>query len=194
MELNCRYCSKEAVKYCINPAIPNIHSNWITNSIVAMQRPHKKSHFEHSETPLMDSFKNLGITAIINCTEFGEHPNCGDGILESIGLSYDPDDVMKKGIEYYHYGWQDLTTPTMDLMQEIVNIGKNIIDKGGKICVHCHAGLGRTGLLIACLLIRLENIYPEEAIARVRSARQKSIPTKLQEDFVQEYYKIVKNM
>jgi len=52
-KLNCRYCSKQAVQYCSNPAIPNIHSNWITNSIVAMQRPHKKSHFEHSETPLI---------------------------------------------------------------------------------------------------------------------------------------------
>lgn len=187
---NCRYCSKEAVKYCVNPAIPNIHSNWISDSIVAMQRPHKKSHFQHDETPLMDSFKNLGITAIINCSELGEHPNCGDGIIDSTGLSYEPYDVIKEGIEYYHYGWEDYTTPSMNLMQEMVHVGKSIIEKGGKICVHCHAGLGRTGIFIACLLISLENISPEEAITRVRTSRQNSIPTKLQEDYIHEYYKV----
>ena len=191
---DCRYCSKDAVQHCINPAIPNIHSNWITESIVAMQRPHKKSHFEHSDTPLMDSLKKLGITAIFNCTEIGEHPHCGDGILESIGLSYDPNDVVKEGIEYHHYGWQDMTTPSIELIQDIVHVGKSIIEKGGKICVHCHAGFGRTGIIIACILINLENITAEEAIKRVRSARQRSIPIKLQEDFVHEYYEKVKKI
>lgn len=189
---DCRYCSKEAVKHCINPAIPNIHSNWISNSILGMQRPHKKSHFEHCETPLVDSFKNLGITAIINCTEIGEHPDCGDGILDSIGLSYDPNDFVKEGIEYHHYGWKDMTTPSIELMLKIVNVGKTIIEKGGKICVHCHAGFGRTGIVIACILISIENITAEEAIARVRSTRQRSISIKLQEDYVYEYYEKVK--
>lgn len=192
-KLNCRYCSKQAVQYCTNPAIPNLHSNWITDSILAMQRPHKKSHFENPQTPLMDSLKNLGITAIINCSEFGEHPNCGDGIIDSIGLSYNPNDVIKEKIEYHHYGWQDLTTPSMDLMLEMVEVGKNIIQKGGKICVHCHAGLGRTGLFIACLLIRLENISAEEAIKRVRSARENSIPAKLHEDYIHTFYKLINN-
>ena len=118
----------------------------------------------------MNSLKNLGITAIINCTEISEHPYCGDGILNSIGLSYDPNDVIKGGIQYYHYGWQDLTTPSIDLMLEIVNVAKCIIEKGGKICVHCHAGLGRTSIVIACLLISVDNISAEVAITRVRSA------------------------
>lgn len=190
----CRSCSKEAVQNCTNPAIPAMNSNWVTDSIVAMQRPHKKSHFEHPETPLMDSFKKLGITAIINCTEIGEHPYCGDRILESTGLSYDPEEVMAAGVEYYHYGWEDMTVPSVDVMLDIARVGNSVIERGGKVAVHCHAGFGRTGIVIACMIITRENVTAQEAIARVRAQRGKCIQTKLQENFVNQYYQRFKTM
>ena len=40
-----------------------------------------------------------------------------------------------------------------------------------KVAVHCHAGLGRTGVLIAGYLVYSERLSGEEAIAAVREKR-----------------------
>lgn len=51
---------------------------------------------------------------------------------------------------------------------------------GCGVAVHCRAGLGRSGLVAARLLVEL-GLAPEEAIDRVRAARPGAIETALQE-------------
>jgi len=43
------------------------------------------------------------------------------------------------------------------------------------VLVHCAAGIGRTGAVLAAYLIRTENLSATEAIFRVRSQRPGSI-------------------
>ena len=43
--------------------------------------------------------------------------------------------------------------------------------RGGKVAIHCHAGLGRTGVLIACYLVYSQRMSGDEAITLVRSNR-----------------------
>ena len=43
--------------------------------------------------------------------------------------------------------------------------------RGGKVAIHCHAGLGRTGVLIACYLVYSQRMSGDEAITHVRSNR-----------------------
>ncbi len=56
---------------------------------------------------------------------------------------------------------------------------------GRRVAIHCQAGLGRTGLLAAGLLVR-SGTGPDDAIAIVRSARPGSIETSGQEDFIRK--------
>ncbi len=57
-----------------------------------------------------------------------------------------------------------MDTPDVNLMLNIVNVMAYALeDKNEKVAVHCHAGLGRTGLTIACYLIFSENI-PADAV------------------------------
>lgn len=46
---------------------------------------------------------------------------------------------MNGGIEYYNFGWEDMTAPTLPLMLDIVRVATSVLERGGKIAVHCHA-------------------------------------------------------
>ena len=65
------------------PAIQNLHSTWITDNILAMQRPSNQILLEGN---VLEKFKENNITAVFNLTEPGEHPYCGCGLLSSSGI------------------------------------------------------------------------------------------------------------
>jgi protein tyrosine phosphatase domain-containing protein 1 len=76
------------------PAIENLHSTWITNEILAMQR---LSDFILLENKVLESLLKNKIGAVFNLTEPGEHAFCGCGLLESTGFPYTPEKLMEVG-------------------------------------------------------------------------------------------------
>ena len=57
------------------------------------------------------------------------------------------------------------------------------LNSGQRVLVHCAAGLGRTGMLVAKLLV-LNGVSADEAIDQVRRARPGTIETEAQADWV----------
>ena len=49
--------------------------------------------------------------------------------------------------------WADFGCPTEAHMLKMVKDMAAEMNEGGRVLVHCHAGHGRTGLLIACSLV-----------------------------------------
>ena len=60
---------------------------------------------------------------------------------------------------------------------------RSILLRGGKICLHCMGGLGRSGTIAARLLVEL-GVPPEDTIRSVRAARPGAVETREQEEYV----------
>jgi len=69
--------------------------------------------------------------------------------------------------------------PTVERVVALVLAGETVV-------VHCLGGLGRSGLLAACVLVRL-GATVKDAMARVRAARPGAIQTRIQERYIARY-------
>lgn len=164
-------------------AIEGLHSNWVGDDVIASQRPSTSLFVKY---PIITQFHAKHVTGVLNLQEKGEHSNCGpDGVYESSGYSYNgAEDLMPHGISYYEFPWPDMTAPEQDVVLRSVQVMDFHIKQKGKVLVHCHAGLGRTGLLIACYYVYSKHIPSSEAIALVRKTRPGAIQTVRQGQFI----------
>ena len=90
----CRRCGDDVYMQQQNPALIGIHSTWITDNILAMQRP---NDFMLQSIKIIEQFKTNTIRSIFNLTEAGEHPYCGRGNLPHSGFPYSPEIFMQAG-------------------------------------------------------------------------------------------------
>ena len=60
------------------------------------------------------------------------------------------------------------------------------------VMVHCLAGLGRTGTILACYLIKYEKMSSDDAITRIRKQRPGSIQSYVQEEIIFRFEKFVR--
>ncbi|CDW54699.1 DSPc domain containing protein [Trichuris trichiura] len=177
----CRFfCKGRQCKYC-NPAllpddlktIDGFYSTWVTDDILAFARPSAVG----TEMPeLIDKLGKAGIKAIFNLQLPFEHRHCGQPLTEH-GFSYDPELFMEQGVAHYNFGWPDFGIIPVNRILNIVKVMQHSLESGGKIAVHCHAGLGRTGMTICCFLIWSKGWTPQEALEYVRKRRQQAVVT-----------------
>lgn len=90
---DCSKCGLNAYKSLPNPAIKLLHSHWINDCIIGMQRPNDTA----LDNGALDDMVAKNITAIFNLTEPGEHPYCGTGVLDHSGFPYSPEKLMSAG-------------------------------------------------------------------------------------------------
>ena len=91
------------------------------------------------------------------------------------------------GVDYLHVPTVDLTAPTVEGTDAAVAFIREHVERGVPAMVHCAAGLGRAGTILACYLVRHGGMSAAEAIRTVRERRPGSIQSDEQERAV-EYY------
>lgn len=99
-----------------------------------------------------------------------------------------PQMLTDEGIWWLHLPIIDMDIPNQDFEDEWAVAGEQIrhaLRIGERVALHCYAGLGRTGMIGARLLVEM-GIENEAAIKAVRDPNSRRIQTKRQADFVRQ--------
>jgi atypical dual specificity phosphatase len=112
------------------------------------------------------------------------------GIHLVICLTEDPPArayINDAGLFSMHIPVEDMHPPS----QPQIALCVAAIDKAAKnnfgVGIHCTAGLGRTGTMIACWLVHKDGLAARDAITRIRRLRPGSVETVEQADAVTEF-------
>jgi protein-tyrosine phosphatase len=97
-------------------------------------------------------------------------------------------EAKRQGVDFVSFPIPDLQVPRSEArLTEVLAKVDNMLSAGKNVVVDCRQGIGRTGLVAACVLVRPE-MSPCAAVEKVPTACGVSVPeTPEQRDWVDHY-------
>ena len=96
-------------------------------------------------------------------------------------------------IGYMHLQVDDYGAPELEEIDRAVDFIDAEIQNNRPVMVHCAAGKGRTGVILAAYLVKKEGLGAWQAIDKIRAMRPGSIQSEVQEWAIEMYEKYLKN-
>ncbi|MEM4302797.1 MAG: dual specificity protein phosphatase family protein [Candidatus Caldarchaeum sp.] len=138
-----------------------------SEKIAASGLPSRRRHIRY--------IKNRGVSAVISLTEKPLPKNL----------------VENEDIEYFHFPLEDHKPADPRELLKIVNTIQRLVDDGHRVLVHCLAGYGRTGMVLAAYLMKAEGFGWVESLEKTRRLRPGSVE-KNQEKTLQEFESLIR--
>ena len=116
-----------------------------------------------------------------------------EGVKSIVTIREEPlEDEWIKDVNYLHVHSNDMGIPEFSDLVNSVDFIHQRITNDEPVMVHCLAGLGRTGTILACYLIKYEDMAADDAIEKVRRERHGSIQSFSQEEIIFRFEKFVR--
>ncbi|XP_015122657.1 dual specificity protein phosphatase CDC14C isoform X2 [Diachasma alloeum] len=142
--------------------VENGDLNWILpGKYIAFCGPHAKLNNEngyplHAPESYFSYFRRNNVTTIVRLNQ----------------KIYEATRFTEAGFDHKDLFFADGSTPTDSIVRQFLKISENT---PGAIAVHCKAGLGRTGSLIGCYIMKHYHLSAHETIAWIRICRPGSV-------------------
>jgi protein-tyrosine phosphatase len=105
-----------------------------------------------------------GVTAFVDLTE-------DDELKPYSGILADEASKLGKSVKYLRWPIPDMTPPDAEAMVQGLNVLDAALNAGEVLYVHCMAGMGRTGAVVGCWLVR-GGMTGDEALDEIARLRK----------------------
>jgi cell division cycle 14 len=142
--------------------VENGDFNWIIpGKILAFSGPHSRSRIEngyplHAPESYFEYFKAHNVKTIVRLNK----------------KMYEAKRFTDGGFDHKDFFFVDGSTPSETIVKKFLSVCEN---SKGAVAVHCKAGLGRTGTLIGCYIMKHYKFTAAQAIAWIRLCRPGSV-------------------
>ena len=109
---------------------------------------------------------NVGVSLFVDLTQAGEYG------LEPYARTLEEEAAaIGRKVVHLRMAIRDRGTPSPELMRHILDTIDAALAEDKTVYVHCYAGIGRTGTVLGCHLVR-HGISGEEALAEIARLRR----------------------
>ncbi len=172
------------------PPVPLPNTYWVLpGRFLAGEYPARGSDFENRRR--LTALLLAGIETFVNLTWPGELPPY-DNLLNEEAL------LLEKTVTCLRFPIPDFDTPTADRMRATLDALDAALANGHHIYLHCWGGVGRTGTVVGCYLVR-HGLSGEQALRQLaewwqtvpkRSLHPRSPETEAQRQFVLTWHEL----
>ncbi|MEM2980543.1 MAG: dual specificity protein phosphatase family protein [Thermoproteota archaeon] len=129
----------------------------------------------------IESWKNIGVKAVVVLAESHEIARYWRDADNYFSV------LNNNGLEFLHSPVEDFHAPNLSQLEELVEWIESKVSSEKPVLVHCHAGIGRTGTVIAAYLVK-QGYDAAQAIREVKRKIPLALEVDSQVSAVYEYY------
>lgn len=165
-------------------AFPLHHGYWVPGmDVLAGEYPGAREG--RPERGKLRRLRATGVSAFVDLTEEGELPSYQSRLIKIWGSA---------PVSHHRFPIPDLGVPdTPERMADVLDHVQRVLAEGQRVYLHCMGGVGRTGMVVGCLLVRT-GLAPATALdvvaalfARTPKHPRQSPETEAQREFVRSW-------
>ena len=141
---------------------------WVTESLGGCYLPCRGD---------VERLKAEGVTHVVSLATHEEILECWGSLGEYVSA------LENSGITVIFLPVEDGRVPEVADACKLISLIKRVVESGGRVVVHCYAGQGRTGTLLASYLAAVHCMDPLEALSAVRRANPCAGPQNAEQEY-----------